>query len=176
MVTLPTWDLIITLFFLLAVGYGLILGRERVIVTLIATYVGFAVATETGNALYAIFTGQSVVSGDIWIKSNLSVFLTKTILFAAIIILLSVKGEFTATNLGGGMKGMVLAGVYSFLNAGLIVSSLISFLMEQTRASLYAQSYLASRVVDLRNWWLLLPVVIMIAVGFFTKKAPAKEE
>ncbi len=173
MVALPTWDLVISLFFILAVGYGLILGRDKVVVTLVSTYIGFVVASEFGNTLYALFTGQSVVGGSIWVKTNLSIFLVKTILFVLLIVLLGIKGGYMATPGKGGLKSSTIAGILSFLDAGLIISSLIWFMTEGARTALFSQSHLASWVGQVRNWWLILPVVVLLMAGFLE---PKKEE
>ncbi len=169
MLTLPTWDLFITLCFLIGLGYGLILGRSRIVVTLIASYIGFAVANEIGNALHEILTGSTLLSNSIWIKSNISVFAVKTFLFAAIVVFLTMKGEFTATPGAflSGMKGTLITALYSFLTSGLVISSIIYFLPQVTQAALLAQSSLAEKVFLYRNWWLFLPILLMVLVGTF---------
>lgn len=173
MVALPTWDLVIILFFILAVGYGLILGRDKVIVTLVSTYIGFVVASEFGNTIYALFTGQSLLGGNLWVQTNLSIFLVKTVLFILLIVLLAAKGGYMASPSGGGIKSGIVAGLFSFLNAGLIISSLIWFLTDISRNALFTQSHLAYWVASVRNWWIILPVIAMLIVGFLT---PKKEE
>jgi len=173
MLSLPTWDLVISLFFILAVGYGLILGRDKVVVTLVSTYIGFVVANEFGNTLYALFTGQSVFGGSIWVKTNLSIFLVKTILLVLLIVLLGIKGGYMATPGKGGFKSSLLAGVLSFLDAGLIISSLIWFMTDSARTALFSQSHLAASIAQVRNWWLILPVVVLLIAGFLE---PKKEE
>jgi hypothetical protein len=170
MVALPTWDLVITLFFILAIGYGLILGRDKVVVTLISTYIGFVVANEFGNTLYALFTGKSALGGSFWVQTNLSIFLVKTILFILLIVLLGAKGGYIASPGNGGLKSGILTGILSFLNAGLIISSLIWFLSEASRNALFSQSHLAFLIASVRNWWLILPVIVLLIAGFLTPK------
>ncbi len=55
--TLPTWDLFITLFFLIALAYGFILGRGRIVIILVITYVAFVVTLETGSFVYNFVAG-----------------------------------------------------------------------------------------------------------------------
>jgi len=166
MISLPTWDLVISLFFLLAVGYGIILGINKVMAILIATYIGFVVSNEFGNAVYSFFSGQSSFGGNYWIKTNLSVFLIKTALLLILIILLGVRGGYSINVGGKGIKMGIMTAILSFLNAGLIVSSLIWFLTNEARMALLNQSHLASYITNLRNWWLILPVILMIVLGF----------
>lgn len=169
MLSLPTWDLFITLCFLIGMGYGLILGRSRIVVTLIASYIGFAVANEIGNALYQILTGSTLLNESIWIQSNISIFAVKTFLFAAIVVVLTMKGEFTAIPgaFATGFKGTIITALYSFLTSGLVISSIIYFLPKITQDALLTQSSLAVTVLQYRNWWLFLPVLLMVVVGVF---------
>lgn len=176
MVSLPTWDLFITLCFLIGLGYGLILGRERIVTTLIASYIGFAVANEIGNALHEILTGTALLNESIWIKSNVSIFAVKTFLFTLFVVLLTLKGEFVGSPgvFSTGIKGTILTGLYSFLTSGLVISSLISFLPSPAQGSLIAQSNLAASVLQYRNWWLVLPLLVMITVGIWQGRSQAE--
>jgi len=173
--TLPTWDLFITLFFLVALAYGFILGRGRIAVILVITYVAYAVASEVGEAAYRLFTGPTNIVTNISIQGSGSLFAVKTAFFALIIVLVSLKGEGALGGLGRGLKSTLLTGVYAFLNAGLIVSCVIKFLPPDSQASLFSISPLAAKVDSYRAWWLLLPAVIMIVEGFLRSKEEVKE-
>ncbi len=174
--TLPTWDLVITLFFLMALAYGFILGRGRIVVILIITYVAYLVAQEFGDTVFKFVSGSETVVSNVWIRSNASLFTVKSIFFALIIVLVSLKGELGAlTGLARGVRSTLLTGVYAFLNAGLVVSSVIKFLPQESQTALFAVSPLAAKVADARNWWLVIPILIMIAEGFIRGKEEAKE-
>jgi len=174
--TLPTWDLVITLFFLIALAYGFILGRGRIVIILIITYVAYIVSSEFGDTVFKFVSGSETIVNNVWIKSNASLFTVKSIFFALIIVLVSLKGELGAlTGLARGVRSALLTGVYSFLNAGLIVSSVIKFLPEDSQNALFSVSPLAAKVADYRNWWLVVPVLIMIAEGFIRGKEEGKE-
>jgi cell division protein FtsX len=75
-----------------------------------------------------------------------------------------------ASSASGGLKSGILTGVLSFLNAGLIISSLIWFLSETSRNALFSQSHLAYLIASVRNWWLILPVIVLLVAGFLTPK------
>ena len=175
--TLPTWDLFITLFFLIALAYGFILGRGRIVIILVITYVAFVVALETGSVVYTFFAGPTAVTNNIWVESNVTLFIIRAAIFASIVVLVSIKGELGAlTSLARGLRSTLLTGVYAFFNAGLIISCIIKFLPEESQATLFSMSSLAAKVDSYRSWWLVIPVIVMIIEGFFRGKEEAKEK
>lgn len=174
--TLPTWDLVITLFFLIAMAYGFILGRGRIVIILVITYVAYVLASELGEAAYSLFTGPTNIANNVLVKGNASLFTIKSALFVLTIVLVSLKGQLDGlTSLAKGLKSTLLTGVYSFFNAGLMVSCVIKFLPEESQASLFTISPLANQVASNRQWWVLIPVVIIILEGFFRGKEEAKD-
>jgi len=173
--TLPTWDLFITLFFLVALAYGFILGRGRIAVILVITYVAYVIANEVGEAAYKLFTGPTNLVNNLSIQGSGSLFAVKATFFALIIVLVSLKGEGALGGLGRGLRSTFLTGVYSFLNAGLIVSCVIKFLPLDSQASLFALSPLAAKVDSYRAWWLFVPAAIMIVEGLLRGKEEAKQ-
>lgn len=175
--SLPTWDLVITLFFLVVMAYGFILGRGRIAVILIITYAAYAVSSEAGALVYSFFTGTKSIADSIWISSNMSLFTVKAVIFGLIIILMSTRGELGVLNsLAKGVRSTFLVGLYSFFNAGLIVSSIIKFLPEEQQVSLFSISSLAARVDSWRVWWLAVPIIVMIIEGFLRGREESKSE
>lgn len=169
---LPTWDLVITLFFLMALAYGFILGRGRIVIILIITYLAYVVSSEIGDLVYNFLSGKE----NAWIQSNASLFTVKSLIFTLIIVFISLKGELGAlTSMAKGIRSTFLTGVYAFFNAGLIISSVIKFLPEDSQESLFAISALAFKVDNYRIWWVIIPVIVMIAEGFIRSKEESKE-
>ena len=81
--SLPTWDLVITLFFLTTMAFGFILGRGRIAVILIITYAAYVISAEGGALVYSFFTGTQSIADSIWISNNMSIFAVKAILFGS---------------------------------------------------------------------------------------------
>ena len=164
----PTWDLFIIIFFAFAIVFGIALGRERAIVGVIASYIGLITANVGGNALYNLVGGTSANIGSIALSAGSSPFGVKAGIFALIFILLMVKGDFLkkAVTYHTGVFSMLFAGVYSFLNAGLIITALVSFLSDAQRTEILTQSSLGNTVIQYQVWWLVLPVLMMIILGF----------
>ena len=172
MIVVPTWDLFITLFFVTVVGYGVILQREKIIATLVSTYVALAVATVQGETVYEFFNGNSILFNQFWIRSNLSEFSIKALLFAVVIVLLTIKGDFAVTmGKAGGMISSIFVFLYSFFDAGLIASSVLNFLPATAKASIVASSHLAQSIVNYETYWIVVPALLMIVGGFLTARA-----
>lgn len=152
----PTWDLFIILFFVILTVYGLLLGRGRVFNILINTYVGFVVASELGTFAYDYLAQISAISNSV----NLSVFGAKVIVFAAVIVVLTMKSELSGSQDDASTSPIYTAG-YGFLAAGLMLFSVVSFLPESDRNNLFSASDLAVRVFDYKILWLLGPIALI---------------
>ena len=159
--TIPTWDLFIMLFFAIAVAYGFLLGKNRIVLTLLTTYIMLAVANELGNAL---------LSANFIFKSGTSTFILKTSVFLIALFLLAIlfsSRSAIAKYVAGGdesgsMGSIIFTIIYSFLSAGLIITSIIFFMTPEGRTQFFAQSHWAKVMMDLRIWWLILPLVVII--------------
>lgn len=171
MVVIPTWDLFITLFFVIGVGYGVILQREKILATLISTYIALAVATVWGDKVFEFFNGNSILFNQFWIRSNMSEFSIKALLFGVLIVLLTLKGDFSV-NMGKseGMVSTVFVFIYSFLTTGLIVESVISFLPQTAMMAIINQSNVAALVMNYDIAWVVVPALLMIIGGFLAAR------
>ncbi len=169
---IPTWDLFISLLFIVLVIYGLALGKERILALLISCYIGLIVSTVWGGALYNFFTGQSSISQEFWIKTNTSIFTIKTIVFTFIVLFLTIKGDFLkkAEATYKGIFSIVISGIYAFFSAGLILTSLASFLPEAEKLSIIDQSHIADLIIKYQTFWIVLPALFMILFGFINKE------
>ncbi len=165
-----TWDLFITLFFIVSVSYGLLLGKGKASVILLSTYVGLAVASETGDIFFEILKKMGSISDSF---SSSSVFTAKLVVFVAIIVLLTLKLEpFDIAGAERGLMATFLTGLYGFLSGGLILSSIGYFMSEAERASIFNQSDLAGKIMDFRFWWLVGPILVLVVAGFIRDRRP----
>jgi len=169
---IPTWDLIVSLIFIVLIVYGLALGRQRILVLIVCSYIGLIIATIWGGAVYSFFTGGTNVGDNFMLRTNASLFTVKSILFIAVTLLLVVKGEFlkTASAAHQGIFSLLISGVYSFLSAGLILTAISSFLPDAQRTTILAQSTLASLIIKYQTWWIVAPALLMIGLGFRSEK------
>ena len=171
MLVVPTWDLFITLFFIVGMGYGVILQREKILATLISTYIALAVATAWGDKVFEFFNGNSILFNQFWIRSNMSEFSIKALLFGLLIVLLTLKGDFSVSiGKAEGMISTVFVFIYSFLNTGLIVESIINFLPQTAKMAIITQSNIASLVMNYDIAWVVVPALLMVVGGFLTSR------
>lgn len=167
MVTL-SWDLFITLFFIIAVVYGFILQKDKLTVLLISTYVALAVASAWGEGLYRILTSNTKLLGS-W-ASNASLFTVEVGIFILLILLITLRGGLTTeSETREGAFSPFLMAFLGFLTAGLILSSIFSFMPETAREGLIVSSRLALFVWKYHLWFIVLPPLVLVVVGSIKK-------
>jgi len=167
----PTWDLVLLVFFTASVVYGFLMGKDKIMVTILGAYVGLVIANQWGARVFSIVSEQSAVLDDSWIKGNLSVFIVKVILFAIVLLIVAMRGGMIPQMSGnGGILGMVMPLFYSVFSAALIAASILDFLPEETRNQVIENSIIAAPLVAYYSWWLILPIVLMLITGWFTRE------
>jgi len=171
----PSWDLFIIIFLAVATGYGFILQKEKAAATLISTYIALVVTSVWGDSVYNLLVGKTVLFNQVWFSSHLNPFSVKIIIFGLLIVLLSLKGEYISSRTGT-IGSAVLLFLFSFLNAGLIISSIISFMDEVSRTTLLTQSHVAALIFKYNSWWIALPAIILIVAGFRKKTQTQTEQ
>ena len=79
----PTWDLFIIIFFIVAIVFGVAMGRERSMVGVIASYIGLVVSNVWGNAIYNMIGGNTTaqLGNTISFTANTSPFFIKAGIF-----------------------------------------------------------------------------------------------
>jgi len=161
----PSWDLFIIIFLIIATGYGFVLQKEKATATLLSTYVALVVTTVWGESVYKIISGNAILANQAILKGNINPFTVKVFVFALFIVLLSLKGEYLSSKTGA-ISSTIILFLYSFLNAGLIITSIISFMDDSSRMLLLGQSNVAAMIYQYHNWWIVLPAIIIIIAGF----------
>lgn len=167
----PTWDLVLLVFFTASVVYGFLMGKDKIMVTILGTYVGLVIANQWGARVFNIVSEQSAVLNDSWIKGNLSVFIVKVALFAIVLLIVALRGGLIPQfHANGGVLGMVMPLLYSVFSAALIAASILDFLPEETRNQVIEKSVIAAPLVAYYSWWLIIPVLLMFMTGWFSRE------
>ena len=108
--------------------------------------------------------------GQVWVRNSASPFSIRVILFMGIIMLLSAKGGISGAKAKGIMSPIEII-LLSFLATGLILSSIFNFMPAESREAFMASSRLATLVIKYYVWWVVVPPIALIGLGFFRKSS-----
>lgn len=155
----PSWDLFIAIFFIVAaLLYGFALGRDRVILIMMALYTSLAIVT---NAPYI----DRLVGVELSI--NQSIALKVTTFLGAFILLFFLLSHSALRHVLGRKSGTASwwhTLVFSFLQVGLLISVTLSFLPASTVTGLAPLSASLFLSDPGKFVWLVGPVVAMFVL------------
>jgi len=179
-----SWNLFIVVIFSVIICYSFIIGLHRTFKTIIATYLAVLAAEGLGNLFQHYFLGSANFVKILDLlnlhSAEESLITVKIFIFIAFIVILTIKGiyrvEYTA-NLTG-FPGVLLTGIFAFLNAGLILSTLliyisgVSFLQQggadgNNIIEIYNGSRFVRYMVDYYDLWFSLPVTGLLLTSIF---------
>lgn len=169
----PTWDLFIVLFFVIAaLLYGMSLGRDRLIVILVSTYMSLAIVE------HAPFINQPAVQESInKVVSSLFVFRISAFIavFVILFFILSRSALMRTIASSADTHGSILQViVFSVLHVGLIISIVLSFLPAGAINNLQPLTRQVFTTDLARFIWIVGPVMAMII--FKNRKPVEKKE
>ena len=164
----PSWDLAITVIFLIGIAFGYILQRDKIVGTLLGVYVGLVVTQTVAGTIQNFFQGNTTLFNQVWIPANTNPFVIKAVLLGLVTVIVSTKA-----NISGGRPKIILSPleiiVYSVLTTGLILAALANFLPQDMRLQFILNSRMAKMVVTNYTWWIILPILFMLVSGFIHK-------
>lgn len=161
-----SWDAFITLCFIIATVYGFVLQKDRLTVILISSYVALTVANFWGESLYKILLEKGELLGS-WTR-NTSLFSVTAGIFILFIILLAARSGFSVEERASVYTPFIMA-LLGFLTAGLILSSIFSFMPDDLRMGLIATSKMANFVWKYHTLWVVLPPIVLVIISMFGK-------
>lgn len=161
----PSWDFIVGGFFAVTVAYGFILQRDRILTTLLSVYVGIVVAQIWSGTLFQFVNGDKTIFGQFFLRSDASPQTIQIIVFLVTIGIMSTKSGLISGRIRSSAMTPIELFVYSFLTAGLVLSTVFAFLPEATRTGILEHSNLATKVMAYQVWWAVGPVLMMLFTG-----------
>lgn len=161
----PSWDLFIVLFLIIAVGYGFLLQRERIVVTMVSAYVGLVITSLFWPDVFGFFHGTHPLLGRFFIRANFSEAQVQIGLFLSTMILVSSKGGIDAERGRGWLSPLELA-ILSALTGALIIAAILHILPPASTAPLVEQSKLVRYLVLYHNLWIAAPAAALVFLGF----------
>jgi len=179
-----SWDIFIVSLLVLIVVYSFIIGVNRTIKTIIATYLGILSADGLGNIVDQFFLSSPKVTAGLKVF-NLSGFADslinlKIIIFLSVLVLITIKGPFEVNIESFRFK--ILNGLshawFTVLSSTLIISTVLVYLggssliqgvaQESNLVEIYTQSKNVRLMIDYYNFWFSLPVISVIIFSFLS--------
>ena len=158
--TLPSVDVFIALSFLVGIGYGFILRRDKTITTLCSVYIGLVIASNFSDTVFAFFNGKTTIANQIWIRSNASVSTIAIIMFLLCIFFIS--GAINSSSNRAGDISPIEVIIYSGLTVALIISSILNFLPPETRSHYTEVSKTANILLSYRTLIIVASPLLLV--------------
>jgi len=181
-----SWDLFIVSMFTIIVAYSFIIGLNKTIKTVIASYLGLLAADGLVNLIEKnILLNQKIQSGLEFIgyaSIGENLLFLKIFIFLLVVVILTIRGNFVVglTSKRFKLYNPFFTGLFGFLNASLILSTVLLYLsgnsiLEPTYSNtqildLYSNSYYVRILVDYYSFWFSLPVLVMIILSVWPEK------
>jgi len=160
----PSWDLLLTVFFIVSIGYSFVLQRDKVIVTLLAIYAGIVVASILGAPLQQFFVGDKTIANQLFIKANTNSFTIQAGVFIITTVLVSLRAGIGRNGTRSMLSTFELA-IFSFLNTALILTAIFSFMDLPAREHFLTSSRIARVFISHQMWWMIAPIIALVATG-----------
>jgi hypothetical protein len=157
----PSWDLFIILFFVAAfLLYGLSLGRDRLVVIMVGLYMALAIVN---TAPYFDFLNGYQANFSV---NNISILKITLFfgLFVVIFFLISRSALMNTIGAGSSQGSWWQTLIFSFLQVGLMISVVLSYLPKEFIAKLSGQMQNFFISDPARFCWLVGPVLMMALV------------
>lgn len=165
----PSWDLAITVIFLVGIAFGYILQRDKIVATLLGAYVGLIMTQAVSGTLQNFFQGDTTLFNQVWIKANTNPFTVRALVFLGTIMLVSTKANVSSSSRAKGILSPLEIVVYSILTTGLVLSSIFHFMPQESITAFAMTSRMAKLVINNYTWWIILPVIFMFVSGWLHK-------
>lgn len=161
----PSWDLFTILFVIITIGYGFMMQRERIIVTMVAAYVGIAFSELFWKNVAGFFQGDSPLFGKYFIHGNFSPTQIHIAIFLGTLLIVATKAGLDVERGEGWLSPLELL-VISGLTGALIVATVVGYLPADVQHTLAAQSRFVAYLINHHSLVVLAPVAALAALGF----------
>ena len=181
-----SWDLFVIVFFAIVITYSFIIGKHESVKIIISTYIAIVAAQAMGNLMQRLSGESQPFLSTVGITVDITLLATtKLLLFVGTIVLLAVRGGFEVeyNTESGGMGDTALTGLFGFVTAGLLMSTLMTFvadvpLLDKNIAlspnimMITSQSDLMKSMITYQDVWFALPAIILLIIGFTHGEEP----
>jgi hypothetical protein len=154
-------DLTVAIVLLLALGYGFVIGRSRVVAALLGLYAGFAVNTLVGPSLNDWLVRQGVFSANSTPWVQVILLLTVLVLFIYRFDVQAIVGR------QRGLASHLLTAIFSFLAAALGLTLVLQLLVVAGQG--WEDGQISGRLLDLAAVWASLPLLLWGVLSFLRR-------
>lgn len=161
----PSWDLFTILFLIITVGYGFLMQRERIVVTMVAAYIGIVFSQLFWQSIAKFFQGDNPLLGKYFIHGNFSQTQIQMALFLGTMFLVATKAGIDAERGEGWLSPLELL-IISALTGALILATVVGYLPADAQHTLAEQSRFVTYLVQHHDLWIMAPAIALVALGF----------
>jgi len=140
----------------------LVLQRERVSATLLATYVALVIAQTWAKPIYEFLNGNRAIF-KIYIAGRVSPFSITAALFVIFVILIAQKSGLKSARSESLSNLEVL--VFSLCSTALIIATILSFMPQEDLGRILEASKIARLLLRYHNLLIVLPPLLIILFG-----------
>jgi hypothetical protein len=175
-----SWDLFVIVFFAIVVAYSFIIGKLESVKIIVATYIATVSVQGLGNILSRVTGESQPMFAIIGMGIDPTTFaVAKIITFIAITVFIAARGglDIVYTRESGVILTTIFTGLFGFATAGLILSTLLTFvagspilsptIMTSAAVAPFLEgSRLMRLMVENQDLWYTLPALLLVLVGF----------
>lgn len=174
-----SWDLFILVFFCIIIAYSFIVGRNQTIKIIIGAYIATLTADGIANLLEKYLGGDQpilkILEGPTGDETLITI---KIVVFIAAVVIIAVRGGFEVSILSEQRAAVriLTTFLFGFLNAGLIVSTLLLYVsglsligaeqLGDVSSTLASESLLVQLMIENYSLWFSLPAIALVGVSF----------
>lgn len=175
---LLSWNLFVLAIFIVIIAYSYIIGINKTVKTIIASYLAILAADGLGNIFKDYFLASDnfqKILGIMAVDNPDEMLISlKVIIFATTVVILTVKGAYEVHIHGRQAisSNLIITGIFGFLNAGLIISTLLVYVsgssliqkvaVQSNIIELYSSSDFVRMMIDYYDFWFAIPVLVIV--------------
>jgi hypothetical protein len=158
-------DILIVIVFAVAIAYGYLIGRTKVMSLMIGAYVGLFIAQNVTPEVMKFLINSNVTNSD-------SSTMISVLLLIVVVLFFQFKSNMSVGDGGGrGVVQLALTGIYSFLTAGLLADGVVRLLPLSQQQSFMQNSKFITQVMQYHALWLIAPLGIWMVLSLLKRFA-----
>jgi hypothetical protein len=183
-----SWDLFVIVFFAVIIAYSFIIGRNKTLKIIIASYIAILTADGVGNLIKHYFMGKEAAVNSVNFPADEgSLVVLKIFIFVLTIVLVATRGRF-AMNMSrpsSSVMNVILNLTYGILSAGLITSTILIYtsgaslvqeggiVLNEAVLAMYRESTMVQTMINNYNIWFSLPAITFVISSFLGEEVEA---